>query len=99
MLLEDVDVRIEDEGGVKVVGVPIGTEEYVRGRAMEAVGVGGADCLARCLVNMPDKQVLALIASNPWGRGRATSKGLWTWSCPSKPVEGQTTGRGWRTIK
>ena len=44
------------------MGVPIGTEEYVRGREMEVVKDGDADRLARCLDNMPDKQAAALIA-------------------------------------
>ena len=35
--------------------------------------------------------------SNPWGRERATSEELWTRSCPSKHVQGQTTGRRGRT--
>ena len=33
--MESVDVRVADEVGVTVVGVSIGTEEYVRGRAIE----------------------------------------------------------------
>ena len=45
-LLERVDVRIVGEGGVTVVGVPIGTDEYVLERAMGVVGDGGADRLA-----------------------------------------------------
>ena len=61
-LLERVEVRIADEGGVTVGGVPIGTEEYVRGRAIEVVRDGGADRLARYLANMHDKQAAALIA-------------------------------------
>ena len=61
--LESVEVRIEDEGGVTMVGVPIGTEEYVRGRSMEVVRDVGADHLARCLANMPDKQAGALITA------------------------------------
>ena len=44
---ESVEVCIADEGGVTVVGVPIATEEYVRGLKMEVVGGGGADRLAR----------------------------------------------------
>ena len=44
-----------------MVGAPIGTEEYVRGRAMEVVRDGGAGHVARCLANMPDKQAAALI--------------------------------------
>ena len=64
-----------------VVGVPIGTEEYVRGRAMEVVRDGGADHLARCLANMPDKQAAALIFVESLGQqtsylGRALDPGL-----------------------
>ena len=40
-------VRIVDEGGVTMVGVPIGTDEYVLERALEVVRDGGADRLAR----------------------------------------------------
>ena len=36
-LLESVDVSITGEGGATVVGVPIGTDEYVLDRAMEVV--------------------------------------------------------------
>ena len=35
LLEESVDVRIASEGGATVVGVPIGTDEYVLDRAME----------------------------------------------------------------
>ena len=61
-LLESVDVRIADESGVTVVGVPIGTGEYVLERAMGVLKDGGVDRHARCLPRMPDKQVAALIA-------------------------------------
>ena len=37
--------------------------------------------------------------SNLSGNGRATSKGFWTRGCPSKHVEGQTTGRSGHTRK
>ena len=67
-LLENVDVSITGEGGATVVGVPIGTDEYVLDRAMEVVRDGGADRLARCLANMPDKQAAALIAIDPLGQ-------------------------------
>ena len=50
-----------------MVGVPIGTDEYVLDRAMEVVRDGGADRLARCLANMPDKQAAALIAIESLG--------------------------------
>ena len=36
-LLESVDVRVADKGGVTVVGVPIGTYKYVLARARETV--------------------------------------------------------------
>ena len=84
-LLESVEARIADKGGVAVVGVPIGSEEYERGRAMEVVRDGGAHRLARCLANMPDKQAAALIGAD--SNGRATPKGLWTRGCPSKHVK------------
>ena len=67
-LLESVEVRIADEGGVTVVGTPIGTEEYVRGRAREVVRDGGADHLARCLANLPDKQAASLITVESLGQ-------------------------------
>ena len=47
-----------------MVGVPIGTDEYVLERASEVVRDGGADRLARCLANMSDKQAAALIAND-----------------------------------
>ena len=49
-----------------MVGVPIGTDEDVLDRAM--ILVGGADRLARCLANMPDKQAAALIAIESLGQ-------------------------------
>ena len=61
-LLESVDVRIVDEGGVKVVGAPIGTDEYALERAVEVVRDGGAGRLVHCFANMPEKQAAALIA-------------------------------------
>ncbi|CAM9984463.1 unnamed protein product [Laminaria digitata] len=80
-LLESVDVRIADVGRVTVVGVPIGTEEYVRGRGMEVVRDRGANRLARCLANIPDKQAAPLIAVESLGQrtsylARALDPGL-----------------------
>ena len=51
-----------------MVGVPIGTDKYVLDRTMEAVRDGGADHVARCLANMPDKQTAALIAIESFGQ-------------------------------
>ena len=85
-LLESVDVRIAGEGGATVVGVPIGTDEYVLDRAMEVVRDGGADRLARYLASMPDKQAAALIAIASLGQRtsyleRALDTGLSLGAC------------------
>ena len=53
---------------VTVVGSPIGTDEYVLGRAMEIMEDGGADRLARFLSDMPDKQAVALITIESRGQ-------------------------------
>ena len=66
-LLESVDVRVADEGEVTVVGVLIGTDEYVLERAREIVKEGGTDHLASCLANMPDKQAAAHIVTESPG--------------------------------
>ena len=68
MLLGSVDVRVADEGGVTMVGIPIVTDEYVLERAREVVQEGGTDHLARCLANMPDKQAAALIVIESLGQ-------------------------------
>ena len=92
-LLESIEVLIADKEGVTVVGVPIGTEEYVLGRAMEVVRDGGADHLASSLANMPDKQAAALITVESLGqRTSFTSKGLWTRVCPSKHEKSRQRG-------
>ena len=44
-----------------MVGVPIGTDDYVLARAIEVVRDGGADHLARCFSNIPDKKAVALV--------------------------------------
>ena len=69
-----------------MVGVPIGTDENVLERALEVVRDGGADYLARCLGNMPDKQTSAIIAIASLGQRtsyleRALDTGLSLESC------------------
>ena len=69
-----------------MVGVPIGTEWYVRGRTIEVVRGGGAGRFARCLASMPDKRAAALIAVESLGRrtsylGRALVPGLSLEAC------------------
>ena len=61
--LEGIGVRIAVQGGVKVVGVPVGNDEYPRESAMDIVQNGGAEQLARTLPLMPDKQSANLIAT------------------------------------
>ena len=61
LLLESVDVRLADEGGVAVVHVPIGSVEYALERARETVKERGTDHVARCLANIPDKRAAVLI--------------------------------------
>ena len=51
-----------------MVGVSIGTDEYVLDRAIEVVRDRGADRLARFLASMPDKQAAALIAIESLGQ-------------------------------
>ena len=83
-----------------MVGIPIGTDEYVLERAMEVMRDGDADHLARCLANMPDKQAGAHIAIESLGHtGQTTWKWLWTRCCPLKHAEGQTPGRSEHTKK
>ena len=55
-LLEGVDVRIAEWRGVKVVGVPIGTDAYAMESAMEIVEKGEAEQFAWILPHMPDNQ-------------------------------------------
>ena len=62
-LLESVDVRIAERGGVKVVVVPIGTDAHAMESAMEVVKNGGAEQLARMLPHMPDEQSANLVAT------------------------------------
>lgn len=62
-LLASVGVRIEDEGGIKVVGVPVGTDAFATETAIGIVREGGAEQLARMLPRMPDKQSANLIAT------------------------------------
>ena len=54
-LLESVGFCMLGEGGVTVVGVPIGPDESLLERALEVVRDGGAGRLAYCLANMPHR--------------------------------------------
>ena len=53
-----VGVRIADEGRRKVVGVPVGCDEFAIESAIGIVRDGGAEHLARMLPRMPDKKWL-----------------------------------------
>lgn len=72
-LLESVHVRVANEAGVTVVGVPIGTDERVLERAMEVVKDRGVDRLECCLIYMPDKQAASF---NPRSEDKLARKGL-----------------------
>ena len=62
-LLEGIGVRIAERGGMKVVGVPVDTDEHAMESVMEIVRNGGAEQLARMLPRMPDKQAANLVAT------------------------------------
>ena len=62
-LLSGVGARIADEGGIKVVGVPVGSDEFAIESAIGIARDGGAEQLARMLPRMPDKQAANLIAT------------------------------------
>eukprot|EP00903_Cladosiphon_okamuranus_P013938 g12964.t1 len=61
-LLGEAGLPIAEEG-ITVVGVPIGTDDFVQGFAEDVITKGGAGKLARMLARMPDKQVAHLITS------------------------------------
>ena len=63
-LLDGIDVRIAELGGVKVVGVPFATDAYTMESVMEIVKNGGADQLAWMQPRMPDKEVSLYRASD-----------------------------------
>ena len=64
-LLEGIGVRIAERGGVKVVGVPVGTDEYARESAMEIVRneATRADVAAhaRQAISQPDHHRLYMV--------------------------------------
>ena len=62
-LIEGIDVRIAERGGINVVCVPIGTKACTMANAMEIVENVGAEQLAQMLPPMPDKQSANLIAT------------------------------------
>ena len=61
-LLDGVGLTVAGEG-ITVVGVPIGTDEYIKEFAMKVITDGGADKLAKMVPRMPDRQVANLITS------------------------------------
>lgn len=52
-----------DEGGIQVVGVPVGTGECTIENTIRIVRDGGAEQLAWVLPQMPDKQAASLTAT------------------------------------
>lgn len=79
--------------GVTVVGIRIGTYEYMLERAMEVVEDGGVDHLARSLANRPNTKwrlSSSCIAIEPLGQKTIYLEWLGTRSCPSKLGGDQT---------
>ena len=66
-------VRITDEGGIKVVGVPVGSDEFAIESAIGILRDWGAELLARMLPRMPDKQAVNLIATG-WLQVRCSER-------------------------
>ena len=91
-LLESVDARVADERKVTVVGVPIDTDEYVLERAMRVMRDGGAERLARCLADMPNKKAAALIAIEPLAQRTSYIERALDTGLPSKLAGGQIYG-------
>lgn len=59
-----VDVRVTGEGEVTVAGWSLSAPENIsKSEQCGAVTDGGADCLARCLAETPDKKAAALIVT------------------------------------
>ena len=79
-LVEGIGDSIAECGGVMVVGVPVGTDEYARESAMEIVRNGEAEQLARMLSRTPDKQSANLITTGLWCSGFPTLNARWTQS-------------------
>ena len=63
-LLAGVGFRIADEGGIKVVAVPVGSDEFAIESATGIVRDEGAEQLGRMLPRMPNKQAANLIATD-----------------------------------
>lgn len=61
-LLDGAGLTVAEEG-ITVVGVPIGSDDYVKECAMKVITDRGAEKLARMLPQMSDKQVAFLITS------------------------------------
>ena len=76
-----------------MVGVPIDTDEYVLERAREIAKEGVTDHLARCLVNMPAKQVAALIVIESLGQRTGYLERALDTQLSLEASGGQTTGR------
>ena len=88
-LLEGIGVRISERGGVKVVEVPVGTDEYLRESTLEIVHNGGADKFARMLPRVPNKQSVNLIATGSMVQHTAKQNEWWTQKCPCLHAEGR----------
>ena len=71
-LLESVDVRIVGEGEMTVVGVPIGTDEYVLERTLEVVRMEERTVMGAASLSCRTRKRRSSSPSSPSGRGLAT---------------------------
>ena len=62
-LLRQVGVNVVSRAGMVVVGIPVGTDEFVEEHAMKIVKDDGVEGLARLLAHMPQKQEAMLVAT------------------------------------
>ena len=87
-LLAGVGVRVADDGVIKVVGVPVGSDEFVIESATGIVD-GRAEQLARMPPRMPDNQAANLIVTGFMVQRTAYVERAMDPNCPCQLEDGQ----------
>ena len=62
-MLQQVGVIVVSQGGMVVIGIPVGTDEFVEEHAMKMAKDDGVAGLARVLAHMLQKQEAMLVAT------------------------------------
>ena len=62
-LMRQVGVNVVCQAGMVVVGIPVGTDDFVEEHAMKIVKDDGVEGLARLLAHIPQKQEAMLVAT------------------------------------